>query len=253
MTALSKIIIKNHPADLARAGAEIFSRAAKTAAAQKGRFTVALSGGTTPRPMHRLLAKDPYRSEIPWQHTHIFWVDERMVSADHPDSNFGLACKDLLDHVPLPAANISPMPTEIAPDQGALQYERQLRNFFKPSPDRYPVFDLISLGLGGDGHIASLFPGHPAVETDDAWVVSVKGGNPDLARLTLTFPVLNSAAHLFFLVSGKEKAAVVKTLFEEPSAGLPAQNIRPFNQNMTWLLDRAAASLLPERKHRENR
>ena len=145
------------------------------------------------------------------------------------------------------------MPTGTAPDQGALQYQQQLRDFFKPPPGRYPVFDLISLGLGSDGHIASLFPGSPAVETGVPWVVSAKGGNPDLARLTLTFPVLNSAAHLFFLVSGIGKAAIIKTLFEEPSVGLPAQNIRPFSRNLTWILDRAAASLLPERKHRENR
>ena len=250
---MNKIIIKNHPGELARAGAEIFIRIAKIAVTQKGRFTVALSGGSTPRPMHRLLAQEPFRSEIPWHHTHIFWVDERWVPADHPDSNFGLARKDFLDFVPLPAANIYPMPTETAPDQGAVQYGRQLRDFFKPSPGRYPVFDLISLGLGSDGHVASLFPGHTAAETGNAWVTSVKGGNPDIVRLTLTFPVLNSAAHLFFLVSGKEKAVIIKTLFEEPSAGLPAKNIRPLSRNLTWLLDRAAASLLTERKHHENR
>jgi len=250
---LNKIIIKDHPEELARAGAEIFCSAAKTAVAQKGRFTVALSGGTTPRPMHRLLAGAPYQSEVPWHRTHIFWVDERMVPADHSDSNFGLARKDLLDHVPLPAANLYPMPAETAPGQGARQYQHQLRDFFKPSPGRYPVFDLISLGIGSDGHVASLFPGQSAAQTGDAWVVSVKGGNPDLARLSLTFPVLNSAAQLFFLVSGKAKAAVIQTVFAEPSAGLPAQNIRPFSRNLTWLLDRAAAALLPERKCRDNR
>lgn len=250
---MNKIIIKDPLEELARAGAEIFSRAAKTAVAQKGRFAVALSGGSTPRPMHRILATEPFRSETPWRRTHIFWVDERRVPADHPDSNFGLARKDLLDHVPLPAANIYPMPTEIAPDQGAVQYERQLRDFFKPSPGRYPVFDLISLGLGSDGHTASLFPGHPAAENGNAWVISVKGGNPDIVRLTLTFPVLNSATQLFFLVSGKDKAAIIKTLFREPSAVLPAQNIQPFSRNLTWLLDRAAASLLTERNHCENR
>ena len=105
---MNKIIVKDHPEELAGAGAEIFCRTAKIAVAQKGRFTVALSGGSTPRPMHHLLATDPYRSEIPWRRTYIFWVDERMVPAHHPDSNFGLACKDLLDHVPLPAANIYP-------------------------------------------------------------------------------------------------------------------------------------------------
>jgi 6-phosphogluconolactonase len=244
---LNKIIINDHPEELARAAAEIISRTAKIAVAQKGSFAIALSGGTTPRPMHRLLAKNPYRSEIPWHRTHIFWVDERMVPADHPDSNFGLARKDLLDHVPLPAANIYPMPTETAPDQGALQYQRQLKDFFESPAGRYPVFDLISLGLGSDGHVASLFQGHPAAEAGADWVISVKGGNPVLDRLTLTFPVLNSAAHLFFLVSGKGKAAIIKTLFKEPSAGLPAQNVRPFSRNLTWLLDRAAASMLSDR------
>lgn len=253
VTALRKIIINNSPEELARAGAEIFCRSAEIAVAQKGRFTVALSGGTTPRPMHRLLAGDPYRSVIPWRHTHIFWVDERMVPADHPDSNFGIARKDLLDHVPLSAANVHPMPTEFEPDQGAIQYGLQLRAFFKPPPGRHPVFDLISLGLGSDGHVASLFPGQPTAETGGNWVISVKGGNPDLARLTLTFPVLNSAAQLFFLVSGKEKAAAVKAVLDGPSAGLPAQHIRPFSRNLTWLLDRAAASRPHEGTSGENR
>jgi len=253
MIAPDKFMVKAHPEELARAGAEIFCRSAQTAVAQRGRFTVAISGGNTPRLMHHLLATNPYRSRIPWRRTHIFWVDERMVPAHHPDSNFGTACKDFLGHVPLPAENIYPMPTNPGPDQGALQYQRQLKAFFTPPPGRYPVFDLISLGLGSDGHVASLFPGHPFAETGDAWVIGVKGGNPDLARLTLTFPVLDSAVELFFLVSGKEKAAVIKTIFEDPSAGLPVQNIRPLNRNLTWLLDCAAASLLPERTLRENR
>jgi len=253
MIAMNKFIVKAHPEELACAGAEIFCRSAKTALAQRGRFTVAISGGDTPRPMHRLLAKDPYRSAIPWLNTHIFWVDERMVPAHHPDSNFGLACKDLLEHVPLPAANIHPMPMDAALDQGVLIYHRHLLEFFKPPPGSFPAFDLISLGIGSDGHVASLFPGNPVAETGDAWVAAVRSGNPDVSRLTLTFPVLNRAAHLFFLVAGKGKAAVIKTIFEDPSAGLPVQNIRPFNRNLTWLLDRAAASLLPERTLRENR
>ncbi|MEW6671244.1 MAG: 6-phosphogluconolactonase [Thermodesulfobacteriota bacterium] len=250
---MSKTIIKDHPEEIVRVGAEIVRKAAGYAVAHRGRFTMALSGGTTPRPMHRLLAEDPYRSDIPWRHTHIFWVDERLVPADHPDSNLGLARKDLLDHVPLPAANIHPMPTENTPAQGALEYRRQLGEFFKPAPGRLPALDLICLGVGSDGHVASLFPGPPADDAGDAWVISVRGGSPDIGRLTLTFPVLNSAGQLFFLVSGKNKAAIVKTILEEPSAGLPAQHVQPYSRNLIWLLDRAAASLLTERKPSENR
>jgi 6-phosphogluconolactonase len=175
-----------------------------------------------------------------------------MVSSDHPDSNFGLACKDLLNQVPLPSGNVHPMPTESPPDQGAFQYQLALKNFLNPFPGRYPVFDLIMLGVGNDGHVASIFPGSHEAETGNAWVVPVKGGNPDLERLTLTLSVLNSAAHVMFLVSGQEKAPIVRTLFERPSVGLPAQNIRPISRNPTWLLDRAAASLLTERTHCEN-
>lgn len=244
MTAVGKIAIKKDPEAQARAGADIFCSAAETAIARKGFFAAALAGGGTPRPMHRLLAADPHRSAIDWQHTHIFWVDERMVPANHPDSNFGLARKDLLDHVPLPAVNIHPMPTAATPEQGALQYQRLLAEFFKPPSGQPPAFDLIYLGIGRDGHTASLFPGESFPETGGTWVVAARGGIPDVSRLTLTFEVLNGGAQLVFLVSGKEKAAVVKTVLEERSGELPAQRIRPPHRNVTWLLDRSAASRL---------
>ncbi len=253
MIECGKILIKDNPEDLAWAGAELFCKAAETAVSQKGCFTVALSGGSTPRPMHRLLTKDPFRTGIPWNQTHVFWVDERMVSYDHPHSNFGLFRNDLLDHVSLPAANIHPMPNTKTPDENAFLYQKQLDGFFNPPRYQYPVFDLIVLGLGNDGHIASLFPGTPDPENKAAWVMPVKGGNPDVFRLTLTFPVLNNAARLLFLVSGKEKAEVIHEVFEKPSADLPAQHIRPHRCRPTWLLDRLAASMLSTMKQGANK
>lgn len=244
MDAERQVMIVSHPEELARTGAQILLQAAVECVDKNGRFAVALSGGSTPRPMHRLLAEEPYLSRIPWKNTHVFWVDERMVPAHHPDSNYGLARKDLLQQVPLPVTHIHPMPTGVAPGSGAVLYAKELRDYFKPSANQNPVFDLICLGIGSDGHVASLFPGYPYKENPDIWVANVKGGSPNIERLTLTFSILNSADKLFFLVSGIEKAPIMRTLFRDKPSGLPAQKIRPRSNKLTWILDAAAASML---------
>ena len=242
---IEKIIMTDSD-KLSEKGAEIFYKSAKEAAHQKGYFAVAISGGSTPRAMHRILAQEPYLSKTPWHQVHIFWVDERMVPFDHPDSNYGAAQKDLMSMIPIPADQVYPMPAMMRPEEGADLYQTKLKTFFQDLGSLDPVFDLIILGIGTDGHTASLFPGQHSNQEADRWVLSVKGGQPDVFRLTLTYAVLNSARHILFLVSGDAKAAVVKTLIEDRHAQLPAAKIQPLNGKMTWLLDQKAASLLKE-------
>ncbi len=238
------ITVAADAAELARKGAELFCQMAKETLERQGYFAVAISGGSTPRAMYRLLSQEPYMSAIPWQQTHIFWVDERMVPADHPASNYGTTKKDLIEKIPISGDQIFPMPGHMNPEEASSEYQTKLETFFIKTANNYPVFDLILLGIGSDGHTASLFPGDPSAETRGKWVISTKGGNPDVFRLTLTFEIFNQARCICFLVSGKEKALVMKTLFEDPNAQLPPQKIRPARGKLIWLLDTSAASLL---------
>ncbi len=244
MTNKHTIIIEPNAADLARKGAEIFSKAAKESVGLRGRFAVAISGGSTPRDMHGILAKEPCLSDIPWEKTHIFWVDERCVPKNHPDSNFGAAKKDFLDRVPIPKGHIHPLQGGLSPEEGALWYQQKLIKFFQRKKDEFWLFDLIFLGIGADGHTASLFPGQSALNEMKRGVVAVKGGNPNVKRLTLTFPVINRGKQIVFMISGKKKASVVKTALKGIQSGLPAQLVQPLKGTLIWLLDREAASLL---------
>lgn len=237
-------IITADSKQLAAKGAEIVCKTAKETVDRQGHFAVAVSGGSTPRAMHRLMSQEPYLSDIPWQKTHIFWADERMVAFEHPDSNFGTAQKDFLGKIPIPKKQIHPMPAVALPEEGVALYQTELENFFRDFGVNDPVFDLIILGIGKDGHIASLFPGQPIIEDTNRWVLSVREGQPNILRLTLNYHVLNSAKHILFLVSGSGKAAIVKTLLENSQAQLPAVKIRPPNGRVIWLLDQEAASLL---------
>jgi 6-phosphogluconolactonase len=238
------IIIAKDSGRLARKGAQIFYRTAKASVARQGRFAVAVSGGSTPRDMHRCLAREPYFSALPWHSTHMFWVDERLVPYDHPASNFGAAKVDFLDNVPLPIDQIHPIPVDVNPVDAVDLYLSELQTFFRQFGSDNPVFDLIVLGIGNDGHTASLFPGQTFPKRSAKWVLDVKGGNPNVCRITLNYPVLNRARNVFFLVSGSQKARMIKTLLEDQSDQLPAAKIRPLNGKLTWLLDRNAASLL---------
>jgi 6-phosphogluconolactonase len=244
MTNKKTIIIEPNAADLARKGAEMFTRAAKESAGLSGRFAVAISGGSTPRFMHRTLVEEPYLSDIPWQKTHIFWVDERCVPENDPASNYGAAIKDFLNMVPVPEAHVYPMPGKLSPEKGAQKYQKMLKDFFHMDAGRFPIFDLIFLGMGADGHTASLFPGDRALDENKRPVVAVKGGDPNVNRLTMTLPVLNRSRQIILLVSGKGKAATLKTVFEDDKARLPVQKIHAVDGELTWLLDREAASLL---------
>ncbi|MCF8144342.1 MAG: 6-phosphogluconolactonase [Deltaproteobacteria bacterium] len=236
-----KIMIASDPADLARKGAAIVSQTAQMSVALRGRFMVALSGGSTPRPMHRLLCEAPHLNEIPWDRTHIFWVDERCVPADDPASNYGAARADLLDRVPVLPHQVHPMPMNLSPEEAAATCQEELVRFFQSPPSEIPVFDLIILGIGTDGHTASLFPGDNALREQERLVVPVRGGDPDVDRLTMTLPLLNNALEIVFLVSGKRKAPILKSILEGPPGKYPAQMIQPIHGNLTWLLDREAA------------
>lgn len=245
MTDHQKIIVKENAALLSQNAANLFHQTAKESIDRRGRFVVAISGGTTPRRMHRMLAEEPHGSATPWDRTYIFWVDERCVSENDPASNYGRAKKDFLNTVPVPETQVYPMPSELPPKYGAQKYEQTLIEFFKLEAGRFPTFDLIFLGIGADGHIASLFPGHRTVNEEGKMVVAVKGGNPNVNRLTLTLPVLNRARQIVFLISGKEKSGTLKTVFENPNAQLPVQKIHTLDKELIWLLDRESASLLP--------
>jgi 6-phosphogluconolactonase len=227
---------------LSRAAMDELMWIMRDAIAQRGRFAIALSGGHTPAKMYSLWAQEAtYREETPWQRVHLFWGDERYVSGTDPLSNYRMTRETLLSRVPLPAANIHPMPTNVSPpEQAAAQYDAELRNFFGTTPH---AFDLQLQGLGIEGHTASLFPGSPALNEKKAWVVAVRAPAEPPQRLTLTPVVLNRGRNTIFLVAGKDKREILAALREEPTSGpskYPAGQIRPAGR-VLWLLDRLAA------------
>jgi 6-phosphogluconolactonase len=251
MQSKPEIIITDGPIQLAETAANIFMSTAKDCVTLRSLFTVAISGGSTPRDMHKLLAEEHYLSATPWNKTHIFWVDERCVPADDPASNFGLAIRDFLERIPIPPEQIHPMPGEIAPEEGAKFYQEVMERVLQTKEEVFPIFDLIFLGMGKDGHTASLFPGTKSPRASGRWVIAVKGGNPNVYRLTLTYDVLNRAKRICFLVSGREKSPIVRTVLEHEEARLPAQEIQPVKGKLTWLLDKEAASLLSKEMIRD--
>jgi 6-phosphogluconolactonase len=205
-----------------------------------GRFTWALAGGSTPRRLYSLLAQAPFISSVDWSRVEFFWGDERCVPPDHPDSNYRMARETLLDLIHPDPARVHRMRGEEKPPSAAVAaYEAELQDTFglhAGSPP--PSFDLILLGMGADGHTASLFPHSPTLRETQRWVTF----DPMAARLTLTRPVLNAGAHVLFLVSGASKAARLKHVLAGPDEGLPAQRIRPAHGRLEWLVDAAAAA-----------
>lgn len=245
MEKVPRIQIADDPAQLAHAAAGFFLGIVKTAVSRRGCSFVALSGGKSPRGMYRCLVESPYRESVPWTHLHLFWVDERCVPHTDGASNFGAARENFLKTLPIPPAQVHPMPTDPGSEDAASAYETALKKTGALIWDGLPCFDLILLGLGTDGHTASLFPGDAGLTEETRWVLPVRGGTPYLDRFTLTFPVLNNADHIVFLVTGADKAPIVKQVLEggeEPS--LPAGRIQPVRGEVTWLLDRQAASHL---------
>ncbi|MFN0316380.1 MAG: 6-phosphogluconolactonase [Burkholderiales bacterium] len=231
---------------LYRAAAEEFRRQAKLAVKARGAFSVALSGGSTPRGMYAQLAEDTERRKsVPWEKIRFFWGDERAVPPDHLESNYRMAWDELLAKVPVPQCNIHRIHGEKRDaSEVAEEYERTLRMRF-PGDNR-PRFDLVLLGLGSDGHTASLFPGSPALSEETRWVVANPVKKLGTHRITLTVPVLNNAACVLFMVSGADKAAALQEVLEgrhEPER-LPAQLIRPPKGRLMWFADAAASRLL---------
>ncbi|MCP4576295.1 MAG: 6-phosphogluconolactonase [Deltaproteobacteria bacterium] len=241
-----QVMIKKNPGRLSDAGATLFAESAGHGMERKGFFTVALSGGSTPRGMHRRLAEEPFRSRISWEKTHIFWVDERCVPVEDPASNYGAARKDFIDQLPILKKNIHPMPVHMAPYEGAVHYQKEIMDFFETGTHEIPVFDLILLGIGTDGHTASLFPETSALQEQKQLISMVKAGMPNVNRLTMTYPILNRAREVVFLASGKGKADIIQAILKKNQRGLPALGIRPRSGKLLWLLDRGAASLLPK-------
>jgi 6-phosphogluconolactonase len=239
-----EIRVLTTPQELFEAAAEEVVRAAKEAVAQRGRFTIALPGGSTPKSLFNLLATNA-RTVMPWDRTFFFWGDERHVPPTDPDSNYKMAEETMLSKVPVAAGNVFRIPAE-NPDAAAAAeaYERTLRKFFQLEPGQVPVFDLILLGMGPDGHTASLFPGSAGLHEKTRLVLANWVDKLKTSRLTLTLPVLNAAHCVAFLVSGTDKAAILKTVLEEnaPPEQYPSKLIRPSNGKLIWLVDRAAAS-----------
>lgn len=222
----------------------MFAETAKVAFAQRGRFVVVLSGGSTPKAMLTLLAGPEFAADIDWRRVHVFWGDERMVAPEDPNSNYGMANAALLSKVPIPQAQVHRMQGELEPHDAASQYSEDLRRFFGGPTS----FDLAFLGLGPDGHTASLFPRTSALGVRDVPCVANQVGSENVVspwRLTLTYPALNASRAVVFLVEGDLKAAIVAEVLDGPRdpERLPAQGIAPAG-TLTWLLDAAAASKL---------
>jgi 6-phosphogluconolactonase len=227
-------------AGVARRAAQVFERAAVEAAAVRGRFSVALAGGRTPRAAYEILAG----ARVPWERAHVFWGDERNVPPEHPESNYRMAWESLLSKVPVPAAQVHPVRTRPGPPEtAAADYERGLKAFFGPLP-KEPLFDLALLGVGADGHTASLFPGDTFGNEPGRWFVSGRVRSLDAVRFTLTYAALNRSRIVAFLAAGREKAeALGKIWAPVPGAGeLPAGRIRPESGRLLWIVDEAAAS-----------
>lgn len=249
------IIISKDSAELAQKAADFLVEQDAAAASVYRSLTVALSGGSTPKALYQVLAGDEYKSKVDWTIFQAFFGDERLVPADDANSNYKLAWDNLLSKVPIPEANIHQAHTEQGdPEQVAADYEIELRTYFDLQHGELPRFDVILLGLGDDGHTASLFPGKAALNVEDRLVVASPPGvlPPPVDRVTFTFPVINNAANVVFLAAGAGKADVVaKILNPEPGQELfPAQMVKPTAGRVIWMLDEAAASKLPDEMKR---
>lgn len=234
------------------AAAERFVRSAADAVQARERFSVALSGGATPNGLYALLATKAFRTRVSWKHVHVFWGDERCVSPDDARSNYRAAYELLLSHVPIPAANVHRMRGEIDQFESAAEYEQELRTHFTTSegPPRFApgaCFDLVLLGVGTDGHTASLFPDGRAIDEKLRWTVADYAHSAGMWRITLTLPVINASQEALFLASGAEKRSIVERILHslDDAATLPAHMVSPAEGEVTWMLDSAASPLSP--------
>jgi 6-phosphogluconolactonase len=241
---LPNISVFDTPEQVAVAAAERFVECADELHRGLARFSVALAGGNTPRRVYELLATDRFKNRVEWSQVYLFFGDERCVPPEHADSNYRMAFESLISHVPIPALNVYRIVGEGDPEKNARAYERQLRAFFGGLTS--PRFDLVLLGMGDDGHTASLFPDSSASQESSRWVVSTRNEQSGQDRITLTVPVFNQARQVTFLVTGKNKAQRLKEVLrpEPESKELPVQAIAPIDGMLEWLVDSEAASLL---------
>jgi 6-phosphogluconolactonase len=241
-----EIIVVDDATALADTAARAIVDTALEAVAAAGRFTVALAGGNTPRTTYERLAQSPLRDRMPWDRMWVFFGDERGVPPTHADSNYRMAHEALLSKVPVPAERVLRIRGEADdPEAAAAEYAKRVSEVLGGKRGELPRFDLILLGMGVDGHTASLFPGSPVLKEVFRPVAAVHAGAASIPqRFTFTFPLINAAARVMFLAAGSEKAKVVKAVLTEPGSALPASMVRPMNGRLVWLLDRPAAALL---------
>jgi 6-phosphogluconolactonase len=235
--AMDRIEILPDPQALARHVAEWMTAAALAA---KGTFRVSLSGGSTPKTLYGFLASDEFRGRFPWPLVSWYWGDERFVLHDHPDSNYRMVREAMLAKAPVPPENIYPVPADGTPEDAAQRYERTLQEAYGAAvldPAR-PLFDVTLLGLGSDGHTASLLPGEPVLEERKRWVAAVAHGRPE-TRITMTYPAIESSRRVAFLVAGREKASILRAI-RAGGSQVPAARVRPVGE-LFWFIDRAAA------------
>lgn len=246
MVFRDKVLLAPDEAGFFKKAGQIFVETAAEAVRERGRFVAALSGGNTPKKLYELLAQPYFRDRIPWAETYLFWGDERCVPPHHPESNFGAVQKALLSRVPVPSSHVFRVPGEMPPAEAARSYESNLKSFFKLEYTA-PEFDLILLGVGEDGHTASLFPGTEAVKEKNRWVVSSRVPSAAMDRVTFTFPLINAARRILFLCSGVGKSTILKEVLRDdlPRNRFPAQMVSPDSGELVWLLDPAAAAKLP--------
>jgi 6-phosphogluconolactonase len=239
-----KISVLDTSESLAFAAAERFVECAEESLRDSDCFCVVLAGGNTPRRVYQMLATEPFNSRMDWSKVHLFFGDERAVPADHPDSNYAMVYETLISKIAIPAQNVHRISGEGDVNENARRYEDHLRSFF--SEQAWPRFDLVLLGMGEDGHTASLFPNSAALNERSRWVVAARNEQSGQDRVTLTAPVFNHARRVMFLVVGDKKAQRLKEVLrlQPASERLPAQAIKPINGTIEWLVDAEAASLL---------
>lgn len=241
-----KIVVFNNKEDMLSAFQARYSEICAEAVAKRNKFTVAFSGGKTPREFYRRLRDDSAR--ISWDKTHVFMVDERCVPYDSEDSNCGILADVLLEHVGMPAINRHFIRTDINPDEAASEYHEAIKRCFSEFNSRIPRFDLIILGIGEDGHTASLFPGHPSLVQKDKFAVSARADKIPNLRVSMTFPVINNARNIIFLIEGKNKAAITKKILQDNSCSAPAAMVNTPEGVTYYFLDEDSASLLDKDK-----